>query len=448
MAKKEYVPPTIERNVSGLMNKHGQGSSVQSCPRIGGVDVGDLVAAHGSPLFVFDETDLRDKYRKAKRAFSKRYPKVQFAWSYKTNYLNAVCRVFHEEGAMAEVVSGFEYAKARALGVPGNRIIFNGPYKSRDDLRVAASEEARIHIDNLDELLTLEGLAEELGRPIPVAIRVNMDTGIRPLWTKFGFNVENGEAFRAAKRICTNGKLQLVGLHTHIGTFILEAAAYGVAVEKLLALGARIHEAFQTRIEYLDLGGGFASRNTLYSQYLPAEHVVPSMDQYAEAICDALHNGTPPGMDLPTLYLETGRALVDEAGYLVSSTVAIKKTPAGQQAIVLDVGVNLLYTSAWYKHRVLPVREAPGPTSRTTVYGCLCMNIDVIRDDAPLPAMEVGDRVVIHPVGAYNVTQAMQFITYRPAVLLVGAKGEVDVIRKREDLRYVSELESVPARLQ
>lgn len=445
---RTYVPPTIGRNVCGLMNKYGQGGEALSCAAIGGRSIDELVAAHGSPLFVFDEADVRDRIRNATRAFSKRYPKVQFAWSYKTNYLNAICRIFHDEGAIAEVVSGFEYEKARANGVPGNQVIFNGPHKERHELRAAAEDGARIHVDNLDELLTLEELADEMGRRIPVAIRVNMDSGVRPLWTKFGFNLENGEAFRAVKRICAQGKLQLVGLHTHIGTFILDPAFYAVAATKLLQLSDRIRDAFDVRIEYLDMGGGFASRNTLYSQYLPADQLVPSMDDYADAICTAIHNGVAAADDLPTLYLETGRALVDEAGYLVASTVAVKKTVGGQRALVIDAGVNLLYTSAWYKHRVIPTRDYPGPTGRTTVYGPLCMNIDVIRDDAPLPQLEIGDKVVIHPVGAYNVTQAMQFIKYRPPVLLVGVDGDVDVIREGEDLRYVTELERVPERLQ
>ena len=444
MSKQPYNPPTIKRNVTGVMNKFGRQSRV--CERVAGVPVNELLESHGSPLFAYDEGMLRDKYREAQRAFSKRYPKVQFAWSYKTNYLNAICRVFHSEGSIAEVVSDFEYEKARALGIPGDQIIINGPDKPFALLKQAVAEGARIHIDNLDELLTLEQLTQDNKETVKVGIRINMDTGMQPAWTKFGFNLENGEAARAIKRIASSRRLKLVGLHTHVGTFVLEPAYYAVAVQKLVALATEAESRGEMALEYLDLGGGFASCNTLHYQYLPGEQVVPTFDDYAESICTALHTHLPTGMQ-PMLFLETGRALVDEAGYLLSSVIATKQKPDGGRAIVIDAGVNLLYTVAWYRLSILPAQDFADGLSDTTVYGPLCMNIDVVRDHPPLPSMHLGDKVVIHPVGAYNVTQAMQFITYRPAIVLIGEAGQVDVIRDRENLDYVQELERVPKRL-
>ena len=444
MSKQTYIPPTIKRNVTGVMNKFGRQSRV--CDRIAGVPVDDLLETHGSPLFAYDEGMLRNTYREAQRAFSKRYPKVQFAWSYKTCYLNAVCQVFHSEGSIAEVVSDFEYEKARAQGIPGNQVIINGPDKPFALLKRAVAEGARIHIDNLDELLTLEQLTQDSENTVKVGIRVNMDTGMQPAWTKFGFNLENGEAARAIRRIAASSRLKLVGLHTHVGTFILEPAFYAVAVQKLIALAMEAEGRGEMVLEYLDLGGGFASRNTLHSQYLPAEQIVPSFDDYAESICTALHTYLPTGKQ-PTLFLETGRALVDEAGYLLSSVIATKQKPDGGRAIVIDAGVNMLYTVAWYRLNILPAQDFADGLSDTTVYGPLCMNIDVIREQASLPSLHLGDKLVLHPVGAYNITQAMQFITYRPAVVLVSESGDVDVIRERENLDYVQELEKVPERL-
>ena len=126
-------------------------------------------------------------------------------------------------------------------------------------------------------------------------------------------------------------------------------------------------------------------------------------------------------------------------------TPAVSGTAAARNAIVLDAGVNLLYTAAWYQINILPARPCSDSPQPTTVYGCLCMNIDVIREETPLPGLTTGDQVVLHPVGAYNVTQSMQFITYRPAVVMIGLDGRVHVIRERENLDYVQELERVPA---
>src|SRR4051812_32308574 len=174
--RQPYIRPTIQRLNTGPVNPFRLGSS-PSCVEIDGVPVTDLARDYGSPLFVFSEKALREKYREAHRAFSRRYPDVQFAWSYKTNYLNAICRVFHQEGAIAEVVSGFEYEKARRNGIPGSSIIFNGPYKERADLERAIAEGAMIQVDNLDELLTLSRLANGRAEPLPIALRIHVNTG-------------------------------------------------------------------------------------------------------------------------------------------------------------------------------------------------------------------------------------------------------------------------------
>jgi diaminopimelate decarboxylase len=448
MSKKAYVPPTIERNVSGLMNKYGAGRTVQPSESIGGISVEELVKEHGSPLFVYQESVLRDQHRSAVRAFSKRYPKVRFAWSYKTNYLSAICRVFHSEGSWAEVVSGFEYEKARKIGIPGDQIIFNGPYKDPASLRRAVTERAKIHIDNLDELLALEELADEMKRKIEVGIRVNMDVGIYPMWTKFGFNFENGDTWRAIKRICTGDKLSLTGLHTHIGTFVLDPNCYAIATNKIMDLADAVRSEYKIEVAYVDMGGGFASRSTLHSAYLPGEHTAPSFDQYAEAICNTLHARIGPGRAMPMLFLETGRALCDEAGSLVTSVVAIKKMPDGARGVFIDAGVNLLYTATWYRFNVKPAVETLGNSSPAILYGPLCMNIDVVREAVPLPPVSLGDHLIISPVGAYNLTQSMQFIYYRPRVVMIGLDGNVHVIRDRENLDHVEALERTPEHLK
>jgi len=470
MSKLPYVRPSVQRLSGGPVNPFRLGSS-PSCSAIDDVPVADLVRDHSSPLFVFSEKALREKYREAHRAFTRRYPDVQFAWSYKTNYLNAICRTFHQEGSIAEVVSGFEYEKARQNGIPGDQIIFNGPHKEPADLRRAIAEGAMIQVDNIDELLTLASMARDRSTPLPIALRVHVSTGGHVEWSKFGFSGDDGEVLQVVRRILATPQLRLQGLHCHVGTFILDPDWYRIATRKLVNLALEAEAMGAGPIRYLNLGGGFASHARLHFQYLPPEQATPALDRYAEAICDTITSMWPAGRDLPKLFLETGRALVDDAGYLISSVVAVKRrhvanglqttlaaygkdsastavaSTNSRNALVLDAGVNLLYTSTWYAPRILPARpciDAPVPT---TVYGCLCMNIDVIREEAPLPGLTTGDQVVMHPVGAYNITQAMQFITYRPAVVMIGLDGKVHVIRKRENLDYVQAMEVVPPHL-
>lgn len=437
MEKKDYVPPLMERTSSEASNKFGHGTAVRTCESIDGVSVSELITQFGSPLFVFSENTIRQRMRAARRAFEKRYPKVQFAWSYKTNYLKAVCSVFHEEGSIAEVVSAFEYEKARNLGIPGQDILVNGPYKTPEFLRQAVKDGAKIHLDNLDELFELENIARETGTVVDAAIRVNMDTGLQPAWTKFGFNLENGEALRAVRRMKMNGLVRLVGLHTHIGTFVLDPEFYRTATQKLIGLARQVSADFGFDLEYMDLGGGFASNNTLHAQYLPGDQVVPTLDQYADAICDPLLDAYSVGSHAPKLYLESGRSLIDEAGWLISSVVAKKHAPDGRPALIIDAGINVLYTTTWYRLSVMPVRKHAGSAINTLLYGPLCMNIDVVRERVHLPPMDRGDAMVLHPVGAYNITQWMQFITYRPAVVMIRTNGEPVIIRERETLSNV-----------
>jgi diaminopimelate decarboxylase len=124
--------PIITRYNPCITNKFGSRVDYFPFTQIDGVPVKRIIDEYGSPCFVLSERTIRDTYRNALRAFSTRYPKVQFAWSYKTNYLNAVCQVFHQEGAWAEVVSMFEYQKALQNGVSGDQILFNGPDKTAD----------------------------------------------------------------------------------------------------------------------------------------------------------------------------------------------------------------------------------------------------------------------------------------------------------------------------
>jgi len=444
MSKLLFERPTITRLTPGVPSKHGVGTAIAPMPFIDGVKVDDLMDKYGSPLYVFSERTIRKSMEDIKRAFSLRYLKVQMAWSYKTNYLDAICRIFHQEGSWAEVVSGFEYDKAIRNGVKGENIIFNGPGKSSEDLEKAARNGSFIHIDNMDELFMIADVCQRKNIEARVAIRVNMDVAIYPKWDRFGFNYENGEAWDAINRIMINPKLKLMGLHTHIGTYMMSAEPYRIAASKLAELAFNIAQKFDHYISYIDMGGGFASKNTLRGAYLSGEDTTPSFDEYAEAITSAILNSQIKPDKLPTLILETGRALIDNAGHIAGSVHANKKLSDGRRATIVDVGVNLLFTAFWYDHKIHPVSNHSGVVEETTIYGPLCMNIDVLRPSLMFPSLKRGDRFVITRTGAYNNTQWLQFITTRPNVVLIDQNREVHLIRKAETLENVSANELIP----
>lgn len=188
--------------------------------------------------------------------------------------------------------------------------------------------------------------------------------------------------------------------------------------------------------------------NTLRGAYLPAEDTNASIDQYAEAITQGLLATLDRGLGLPMLVLETGRHLIDDAGFLISTIVANKRLADGRKATIVDAGVHLLFTSFWYRHRISPAQPFGDFTEDSVLYGPLCMNIDVLHDSCTLPPLQHGDRIVIHGVGAYNVTQWMQFINMRPAVVMVMENGALEQIRRAETLDDLLAMERVPESLR
>lgn len=434
---------------------------------IDGIAVADLAARYGTPVFVYSERKIRSQARQMREAFLSRYPDTSFAWSFKTNRLDAVCSILRQEGWSAEVVSSFEYSKARHLGYGGDQIVFNGPYKRRDSIERALREGALIQIDNWDELAVIEEVAAALGGTYDVGLRIWFNSAHAPLWSKFGFNLANGEAYHAARRVIDNPALRLHTLHCHIGTYLLDPEAYRLTTQAMLGLRKALQQETGHLVRCLNLGGGFPSKSLLHGMAGPAEMTVLPIEAYAEAITAELLQ--LPKADRPMLRLESGRYLVDEAGYLITSVVAIKgaaykhasASPLSDLALkeqhlgghparlgyVLDAGVNLLFTAAWFAIDASPCRAVEGKLSPTRLLGDLCMEIDVIRETINLPRLKVGDFLTLHPVGAYNYDQSMQFIHLRPPAVLIDEASRSHLIRQREDLEYMESRELRPDHL-
>jgi diaminopimelate decarboxylase len=417
------------------------------CAEIDGVAIAELVAKFGSPLFVYSERTLRQTYRTMREAFCSRYPRVKFAWSYKTNYLPAICAILHQEGAEAEIVSKLEYEKAHRLGVPGERTIFNGPYKPFETLLAAVAAGVFVNADHVEELADLQRIAQHLQRRIKIGIRLNLHAGIEPAWSRFGFNLESGEALAVVRRLADMPELQLTGLHCHIGTSVLDASAYAREVTKLVQFSHQLRDELGIVIDTLDIGGGFSSPSRERAATVAEHREIPSIDSYAEHVCQALHASLRTG-EQPTLVIEAGRSMIDTAGYLITTIQAAKRLPNGMPAYVADAGVNLLLAAFWYRFQIACTREIAGEPRLSMVHGPLCMNIDTLHEAVSLPPLERGEPLVFWPVGAYNNTQWMQFIEYRPHVVLITESGEVELIRHAEDASDLARREILPSRMQ
>lgn len=441
-----YEKPIVTRHSPYTLAKHaGMVFDAMPFKEIDGFAIESLLEKFGSPLYVISEKTLRDRYREFRDAFVSRYPDTIIAYSYKTNYLSAICAILAQEGAWAEVVSGFEYDIAEDLGIPGNQIVFNGPYKSMHALARAVENRSIINVDSFNELHQLEELACRYNKTIEIGLRVNMQLNAPP-WDKFGFNIESGQAFEACRKASRTGWLKVNGLHCHAGTYLADPTIYTNIVTKLTELGVKLEDEFGIEIEFLDVGGGYASPNTLHKHLMPGSTTCPSFVQYAEAICCPLKKNLDRFVGSPRLILEPGRAIVDECMFLLTTVVATKRSASGSKMVIVDAGVNLLPTAFYFKHDISPIHGAGMSVEEVTICGPLCMQIDVLRHSMRLPPLQKGGALVIKNTGAYNFSQSMQFIFPRPPIVLLN-NGKAEYVRLPESTQDVRKLERVPRRL-
>ncbi|MGI9534718.1 MAG: alanine racemase [Thermodesulfobacteriota bacterium] len=404
-----------------------------------------LVEKYGSPLFVVSGDVLKNNVKTFKKMFSDKYPKTEVAYAYKANYLSGVLKTVHNEGAWAEVASDFEFDIARSVGVPGKSIVYNGPGKTKENLRKAIKEGALINADDKNEIELLIEIAMEQNEPIEIGIRVNADVGINQVVDRFGFNLESGEAFKVVKLCEESGLLKIVCLHIHLTSYIVQpngtanfipahnikliwpksADMYEIAAKKITNFAKDIESRLGVKIKYLDLGGGFPSVDNLASY----------VDKIVDPVISELSK------NLPVLILEPGRAIVKNAVFLITTVLGVKKFPNDQNAVTADAGINLLPTSYWGVQKVKPIKAAEEKLTDTIIYGPLCLQTDIVAK-TDMPKLKIGDKLVIEDVGAYNIPQSSAFIYPRPQVVMV-EDGSARLIRRNETVDDVMKLENL-----
>ncbi|MGA4553738.1 type III PLP-dependent enzyme [Methylorubrum aminovorans] len=403
---------------------------------VGGLPLTDLAEEFGTPLFVYDAGVMRRTYR-ALRAALAGFAEIDY--SVKANPSPAVIRVFHEEGAGAEIASGAEFAAALAAGVPPEKILFAGPGKGAADLdRVVACGIGEIHLENREEILRVAAAAERHGVTVRVALRINpgaaaqggaMRMGGKP--SPFGFDEEEMEA--AIDAVEAQGPLRLIGLHLFAGTQGLKAEtllgqwAYG------LGLAARIAGRTGRPLETIDLGGGLG---------------IPYFSGDAALDLDTLRAGMPdliatlradPSLAGARVVLEPGRYLAGPAGLYVARVLAVKES-RGSRFVITDGGMHHHLAASGNLGQIVKrdfplaaVTETGGARAATAVVGPLCTPLDMLARAAPLPPLAEGDLVAVLQSGAYGLTASPTgFLSHpMPAELLVD-RGTATVIRPSE----------------
>ncbi len=416
---------------------------------VGGHDTVALAATYGTPLYIFDETTVRAKCSEYRREFGQRYPNTLAIYACKAFTTRALIRILHEEDFGLDVVSGGEMYVAKSAGFPQDKVYFHGNNKGRDELKQALEwGVGRIVVDNFHELALLGKVASELGKSQDILLRLSpgvdphthshVATGI--LDSKFGFPLTTGQAEEALTKAMSTPGLNLVGLHSHLGSSLFEVEPYLQAIDLVLQFATRMKQQHKFEMRELNVGGGFAVQYLLDTPAPPVSH-------YAEAIVSALiEKSRKLKLDQPRLVIEPGRSIVAKAGTALYTIGGSKDIRGVRQYVFVDGGMADNIRPALYDSRyeaVVANKMGKPETDVVTIAGKFCESGDILIKDVRLPKLEAGDILAMPTSGAYSIPMSSNYnASLRPAIVMV-KEGKAHLIRRRETYEDLTAHESL-----
>ena len=403
------------------------------------VPVAEIAARVGTPVYIYSAATLLRHYRLFDEALAGMDHLVCFAM--KSNSNQAILRLLAGAGAGMDVVSGGEYARARAAGCPGSRIVFSGVGKTRAEMRAALEGGIRqFNVESEPELLALSEVAVSLGVTAPVAIRVNPDVDAKThakiatgkSENKFGIPIARApEVYALAARL---PGIEVVGIDVHIGSQLTELEPFRLAYQKVADLTGQLR-AEGHDIRRLDLGGG------LGIPYTRSNVAPPLPSEYGRMIAE-----TVGGLGCE-IEIEPGRLISGNAGILVSEVIYVKEGE-GRSFVILDAAMNDLVRPSMYDahHDIVPLVEpVPGTSMRAfDVVGPVCETGDTFARGRDLTEPVAGDLMAFRSAGAYGAVMASEYNTRPmvPEVLVQGADWAV--IRERPTIEAIIARDIVP----
>ncbi|HMM09649.1 MAG TPA: diaminopimelate decarboxylase [Paracoccus solventivorans] len=399
----------------------------------------EIARAVGTPVYVYSTATLTRHFNLFRQALAWTDHLVCFA--VKANSNLAVLKLLGDLGAGMDVVSGGEYARALAAGVPGERIVFSGVGKTRDEMAPAIAGGIRqFNVESEPELLALSSLAQEMGAEVPIAVRVNPDVDARThakiatgkSENKFGIPISRArEVYRLAASL---PGLRVVGIDMHIGSQLTDLDPYRQAYRKMAEL-CRALRADGHAITRLDLGGGLGIpyRRDNAAPPLPLEYGEVVRETVGDLGCE--------------IEIEPGRNIAGNAGILLASVIFLKQGE-GRDFLIVDAAMNDLIRPAMYDahHDIVPVIEpAPGAEPHPVdVVGPVCETGDTFARAVPLPRVGAGDLVAFRSAGAYGAVMASEYNS-RPLVPEVLVSGDrFAVIRPRPSIDEMLSRDRIP----
>lgn len=397
--------------------------------RMGGVALGDIAQAVGTPTFVYHADAIRARYRTLTGTLLKGLDGARLHYAVKANGNLGVLGVLRDLGAGVDLVSVGELKRALAAGFDPAHAVFSGVGKSRRELDEAlALKVGQINVESLEELELLGAIAAARG-PVKVGLRINPDvtTGTHPYIStgeggiKFGVPVDQAE--QAIRLVQSAPGLRLSAIAMHIGSQITDTGPFLAALGKLDAV-VSLFSALGHRLEAVDLGGGFAIR-------YGAEPGI-DMEQFAAAVRARLEDFARRGLKV---MFEPGRFLVGSAGVLLAETLYVKRS-GGRTFVIVDAGMNDLLRPSLYGayHHIVEVEAAGRPALPVSVVGPVCETGDFFAHDRTLPGLRAGERVALLCAGAYAFSMSSNYNSRPRAAEVLVDGGQFTVTRDRETM--------------
>jgi diaminopimelate decarboxylase len=406
-----------------------------------GVPVRSVAQRVGTPFYLYSSNTLASHVRAFASAFSGVPHLICFAL--KSNSTSAVLRLLGREGAGADIVSGGELFRALRAGINPRKIVYAGVGKRRDEIEYALKIGILMfNVESGEELHAISRAAKEMHAVARIALRVNPDidpkthayisTGLKE--NKFGIPIEQALEYYQAARELPN--VEVVGIHQHIGSQITEVQPFVDALEKLVAFVKELRSA-GVRITYLNIGGGIGITYKDETPPLPKDVAAAIQQMLKDSGC--------------TIVLEPGRAIVGNAGILVTSALYHKDSGA-KRFLIVDAGMNDLIRPSLYEayHDIKPVIEPTTAPAKSVVdvVGPICESGDFLGKDRELPELKQGELLAVMGAGAYGFSMSSNYNS-RPRIAEVMVKGsEYFIVRERETYNDLIRGEKVPRWLE
>ncbi|MBA2390900.1 MAG: diaminopimelate decarboxylase [Geodermatophilaceae bacterium] len=406
--------------------------------RLGGIDVNALAAQFGTPAYVVDEADFRSRCRDHRVAFDD----ADVYYAAKAFLCTAVARWVAEEGLGLDVCTSGELVTALRAGVPAQRIAMHGNNKSTAELTAALEAGVgRIVLDSHQEIDRLAAVAQALGRRQAVLVRATVGVEAHThefIATahedqKFGFSLASGHAFDAVRRVAGLDGLELVGVHSHIGSQIFDTEAFEVSAHRLVLLLARIRDELGLELPELGLGGGLGIAYTAADDPIDTGTFAAGLATIVRRECHSR------GLVVPRLSVEPGRAIAGPGTITLYEVGTVKDVDGLRTYVSVDGGMSDNIRTALYDAEytvALASRDSSAPPMLARVVGKHCESGDIVVRDAWLPADVVpGDLLAVAGTGAYcrSMSSNYNHIPRPPVVSVHNGQSEVLVRRETED---------------